>query len=114
MWIHYNNGYVIKFTFIHDGEVFTIILNYLLNIREFSGCKSDSISGSFKIVDLINALSERYGSQFGKNMLNSDMTKLNDDITILVNGVNIIFLNDGNTILKDDDTITFLPEIMGG
>lgn len=94
--------------------MFTIILNYLLNIRNFTGCKTDSISGSFKIVDLIKALSERYGSQFGKYMLNSEMSKPSDDITILVNGVSIHFLIDGNTIIKDDDTVTFLPEIMGG
>lgn len=89
-------------------------LNYLLYIRDFTGCKNDTISGSFEVVDLIKELSERYGSRFCTNMLNSDMSKPNDEITILVNGVNITFLNGGKTIVNDGDMVTFLPEIMGG
>jgi molybdopterin converting factor small subunit len=95
-------------------EVFALTLEFFLEYGEYAGCKTDHITGTYKILDLVIALAERYGPKFRKHMLKSDMSGLDDDVTVIINGININTLEGHDTVAKDEDTVTFIPSVMGG
>lgn len=97
---------------LRRGLVMTI--NYLLYISDFTKCKTEQVSGTYSLLCLLNILCEKHGTLFREKMMNREMSSLNEDIMVLVNGMNITLFDGINTMLQDDDTITFLPMVMGG
>lgn len=89
-------------------------INYLLGITDYTKCKTEQFTGTFSLLELLTMLCEKYGAKFRENVLNSDRSNFGEDIVILVNGKNVALSNGINTILKDEDTITILPAVMGG
>ncbi|NVM04237.1 MAG: MoaD/ThiS family protein [Candidatus Helarchaeota archaeon] len=64
--------------------------------------------------ELIIQLSNKYGSEFKKYVLTENKNKIRPYIIILINEISVDLLNNLNTILKNNDIITFLPSIHGG
>ena len=89
-------------------------VNYLLNISDYTKCKTEHISGSRTFKNLLGELCDKYGSQFCKTVMNNDFSSLNEEIVVLVNGVSIAVFDGVNTVLQEDDTVTLLPMVMGG
>ena len=89
-------------------------VNYLLNISDYTKCKTEYISGSRTFKNLLGELCDKYGAQFRKTVMNNDFSNLNEEIVVLVNGVSIAVFDGVNTVLQEDDTVTLLPMVMGG
>lgn len=67
------------------------------------------------ISDLIRKISERWkGFKEKIKILSESMGITDSTLVILLNGRNIKFLNGFETILKEDDVVTFLPPASGG
>jgi len=71
------------------------------------------IKNPITISELINKLDNDYDDYFTNKLLN-DKGKISPGAIILVNGKNILHLNNLKTELKDGDTITLFPPSAGG
>ena len=62
---------------------------------------------------LLELLSDVYGEEFKKLILETDVT-LKEGVNVLVNGRNILFLEGLETVLNPEDTVTLIPPAAGG
>ncbi|MEM3668022.1 MAG: MoaD family protein, partial [Thermoplasmatales archaeon] len=74
--------------------------------------REENISGVDKISDLINFLIERYGREFRDKLFIGNLPR--ENIIILVNGKNIIFLSKMETKLNEGDNVDIFPPVAGG
>lgn len=89
-------------------------LIYLLDISQITKCKKEQINGPTNLFELLELLSEQYGPEFSDRVFNKSKNDLNAEIDILVNGINVAPADGIDTILKSEDSIAIIPEIMGG
>jgi len=75
---------------------------------------SFEIKKEIRLKELIMELSNSFGVEFEKFILNEEENKINPFILILVNDISIDLLQNLNTILHNNDEVTFLPSIHGG
>jgi len=78
--------------------------------REIAGTRQQvlSIREGARLSDLLQQLTERYGSDFG------DELKRSGWLRILINGREYGLLDGMETLLKDNDKVVLLPPIAGG
>lgn len=83
---------------------------YLGRLRDFAGVNEESIvmDNGAPLVALTEKLAEMHGDAFGLHRIRKN------SYVILVNGVHYEALDAEMTVLKDGDTIVFLPVTMGG
>jgi MoaD family protein len=79
-------------------------LRELTAVRQTTVAMNDGV----KLVDLIEHLSEEYGTAFHHEISNIR------HLQILINGQRHTFLGGMEALLKDGDTAVFLPPIAGG
>lgn len=62
------------------------------------------------IEDLLKKLEEQYGSRLDISRLVGE----NPNVKVLVNGREIMYLDGLRTILRDGDSVAFIPPVAGG
>lgn len=71
------------------------------------------MSHGAKLIDLLHALTKDYGQEFYDAVCREDGYD-EEKVSILVNGVSVIFLGGVGIILKDGDTVLIMPLLCGG
>ncbi|HHX23599.1 MAG: MoaD family protein [Tepidanaerobacteraceae bacterium] len=87
-------------------------VKFYSHIRETTRCKMVDITDCYTIKELLFKLSDIYGKKFQDAVFNGE--ELSKDVIILVNGRNIYFLNQLETVINEDDIVTFFPVVAGG
>ena len=106
-------------------------VKYFATIRSYTGetaRRVDDAPGTLR--ELLAQLAQRYGASFRRAVFAADgdqggvgadavaidpgAATLNDQIIILVNGRNVLFLNGLDTPLGADDEVSIFPMVAGG
>jgi MoaD family protein len=90
-------------------------VRYYTVLREITGNRSEKVTLKPKSViqDLLNYLVEKHGETF-ESYVYSGNNRLNRNISLMLNGVNIRNIQGFKTPLDKDDIISFLPPVGGG
>lgn len=72
------------------------------------------IEGCETVGDLIVRLCRRFPDSFSRIIYEPNTKKVNSSVSIFLNRVNIAFLDDVNTGLKDGDEVLFFAAVSGG
>ncbi len=88
---------------------FLSILSDLINSEELI----IELTENSTIRHLLNLLHVRIGDKFKKRIL-SETSDLNNYVILVVNGKDIRTLDGMNTIIRENDKISFLPALAGG
>jgi molybdopterin synthase sulfur carrier subunit len=85
------------------------------NLREFAKTKAavEDIKSGTSVGDVLVKICERFGTEFRGQVLD-ERGQPNENIKILLNGHNIVFLQGAATKLKDGDVIAIFPPVGGG
>lgn len=85
------------------------------NLRELAKTKAvvEDIKIGTSVGDVLQKICERFGAKFREQILDRH-GQPNENVKILLNGRNIVFLHDTATKLKDGDVIAFFPPVGGG
>jgi molybdopterin synthase sulfur carrier subunit len=90
-----------------------IHVSYFANIRELTGRKNENRAEGGTVLDLMFSLCDAYGAKF-RDFCMDGGDNISRNVNILVNGKHIHHLNEGGTVLKDDDDVSIFPLIGGG
>ncbi|KXS41739.1 MAG: MoaD family protein [Candidatus Frackibacter sp. T328-2] len=83
----------------------------LATLRNITDCNELELEVE-NIQEVVEKLIELYGEEMKTELLESD--QLDETITILVNGRNMLYLNGLKTKLKHNDIVTIFPQVAGG
>jgi molybdopterin synthase sulfur carrier subunit len=85
------------------------------NLRELTKMKVvvEDIKSGTSIGDVLQKICERFGARFRERVLNK-RGQPNENVKVLLNGHNIVFLEGVATKLKDGDVIAIFPPVGGG
>jgi molybdopterin synthase sulfur carrier subunit len=85
------------------------------NLREFAKTKAavEDIKSGTSVGDVLVKICERFGARFREQVLNK-RGQPNENVKILLNGHNIVFLQGAATKLKDGDVMAIFPPVGGG
>lgn len=87
-------------------------VKFLGYIRDYTGCKETEVEGYETLEELLTGLSRLYGERFWEEVVKN--AGISDNIIVLVNGRNIVFLNGIDTHLEDSDVVSIFPVMAGG
>lgn len=95
--------------------MFELKVNFLSLLEDLIGFDSVNIilDENSTVKDMLEKLTQKFGMKFQKNILNST-NELNKYIILGINGKDIRSLDNLNTIIGENDDISFLPAIAGG
>ena len=85
------------------------------NLREFAGQRAvveEAPSGA-SVGEVLQKICERFGAKFRQQIMDK-RGQPNENVKVLLNGHNIVFLNGTETRLKDGDVIAIFPPVGGG
>jgi len=90
-------------------------IKFFTSLREITGRKVDilQLKTIISVEELFSMLFKKYGEEFGEYVYNKEC-KVQDFLSILVNGKNINTLQGLGTELKEGDTVAILPPVGGG
>jgi molybdopterin synthase sulfur carrier subunit len=85
------------------------------NLREFAKTKAvvEDIKSGTSVGDVLQKICERFGARFREQVLNK-RGQPNENVKVLLNGHNIVFLQGAPTKLRDGDVIAIFPPVGGG
>ena len=85
------------------------------NLRELAKTKAviENIKSGTSVGDVLVKICERFGTEFRGQVLD-ERGQPNENIKIILNGHNIVFLQGAATKLKDGDVIAIFPPVGGG
>jgi len=85
------------------------------NLRESAKTKAviEDIKSGASVGDVLNKICEKFGTKFREQVLDR-RGQPNENVKILLNGRNIVFLQGTATKLKDGDVIAIFPPVGGG
>ena len=89
----------------------TMKVKLLATLRNITDCNELELEVE-NIQEVVEKLIELYGEEMKTELLESD--QLDETITILVNGRNMLYLNGLKTKLKRNDIVTIFPQVAGG
>ncbi|MEW5759145.1 MAG: ubiquitin-like small modifier protein 1 [Candidatus Thermoplasmatota archaeon] len=81
------------------------------SLREITNCIEFEINGK-NIEELLKKASKKFGIKFSKIVF--DKGKIRNEITILLNGKNIIHMKGLKTKIGKEDVVSMFPPIGGG
>ena len=92
-----------------------VTVKFFTVLREIIGKKEENIEFSDLITlkELLNYLSQKYGSQFTDYVYNTE-NKPREYLHFLINGKSISTLKGFKTKLKEGDIIAIIPPVGGG
>ena len=92
-----------------------IEVRFFANLREFVKTKAvvEDVKSGTSVGDILQKICERFGVKFREQVLDRH-GQPNENVKILLNGHNIVFLQDTATKLKDGDVIAIFPPVGGG
>ena len=95
--------------------MFELKVNFLSLLEDLIGFDSVNIilDENSTVKDMLEKLTQKFGMKFQRNILNST-NELNKYIILGINGKDIRSLDNLNTIIGENDEISFLPAIAGG
>ncbi len=95
--------------------MFELKINFLSLLEDLIGFDSVNIllDENSTVKDMLEKLTQKFGMKFQRNILNST-NELNKYIILGINGKDIRSLDNLNTIIGENDDISFLPAIAGG
>ncbi len=86
-------------------------VKYFATLRKITGKEEEDLD--FKNVrDLLDYLLQKYGEGFRQSLYDGKSFK--KGVIILKNGKNIIYLNDLDTELEENDEVSIFPPVAGG
>jgi sulfur-carrier protein len=88
-------------------------VEFFATLRSLTDENSFEISPPVDLRALFHIFNQRYGKKF-TSLLLDDSGCLNQGIIILVNGRNVHFLNNLDTLLEKEDTVSIFPPLGGG
>jgi molybdopterin synthase sulfur carrier subunit len=85
------------------------------NLREFAKTKAvvEDVKSGTSVGDVLQKICERFGAGFREQVLNK-RGQPNENVKVLLNGHNIVFLQGSSTKLRDGDVIAIFPPVGGG
>jgi len=85
------------------------------NLREFAKTKAvvEDIKSGTSVGDVLQKICARFGARFREQVLNK-RGQPNENVKVLLNGHNIVFLQGTATKLRDGDVIAIFPPVGGG
>ena len=87
-------------------------VKYFAYIRNYTGSKEIEINHYKTLRELLLKLCDKYGRKFERKIFKGE--NLSDEIIILVNGRNIVHLQELDTLLNPEDEISIFPVVAGG
>ncbi|MFQ5820929.1 MAG: MoaD/ThiS family protein [Candidatus Heimdallarchaeota archaeon] len=90
---------------------------YFSRFREVIGIKEETELmqvDKATIKDLLSTLAEKHGYKFEREIFNPKTMQTGEYMFILVNRIEIEYLNGLNTELKDGDTVAIMAPVSGG
>jgi molybdopterin synthase sulfur carrier subunit len=92
-----------------------IEVRFFANLRELAKTKAvvEDIKSGASVGDVIHKICERFGVKFREQVLGK-LGQPNENVKILLNGHNIVFLQGAATELRDGDVIAIFPPVGGG
>jgi molybdopterin synthase sulfur carrier subunit len=85
------------------------------NLRELAKTKAvvEDVKSRTSVGDVLKKICERFGAKFREQIIDK-RGQPNENIKVLLNGRNIVFLQSTATKLKDGDVIAIFPPVGGG
>lgn len=87
-------------------------VKFFAYLRDYTKTKEIEVKNCETVRELLKRLSEIYGGKFAKEVFEGE--NLSSRIIVLVNGRNIVHLENLDTKLKDEDEISLFPVVAGG
>jgi molybdopterin synthase sulfur carrier subunit len=91
-----------------------MLVKYFAYYRDFTGRKEETVPAPGTVGDLLLQLAGRYGKAMREKLLSADGKSLGPDAIVMVNGRNISHMQQLETPLIDEDTVTIFPIVAGG
>ena len=93
-----------------------INVKFFATFRDLLGLKELELEmepgETLKLIDLFEWLFQKFGEKFRNRILEGG--NIRSQVTIMINGRNIKFLDGVNSPLKDGDTVALFPPVYGG
>lgn len=89
-------------------------VKYFAYLRDYAGCKEESISGSSTALTLLHVLAKIHGPTLGKHILTEDGKEIHEDLIFLINGRNVDFLQGKDSVIDEGAVVSLFPRIAGG
>jgi len=90
-------------------------VKYFAYYRHDTGCKEEEfLLPPLSVMELLRHIGTKYGKSLADRLMTKERDNINPDVIFLVNGRNIDFLDDIDTIIKEDDLVSLFPRIAGG
>jgi len=87
-------------------------VKFFAYLRDYTKVKEVDIKGCNTVLELLNLLSDKYGSDLTQALFKN--SELSNEIIILVNGRHIVHLNGVKTEISENDEISLFPVVAGG
>jgi molybdopterin synthase sulfur carrier subunit len=94
----------------------TVKVHTILTLKKVLG-KGEvelSVSEGSTLGELLTTMTNRWGDELAANLFEAESRDVLPHIRLMVNGQDIIFLNDMETVLQNGDEVLILPPVSGG
>ncbi|MGC9175963.1 MAG: ubiquitin-like small modifier protein 1 [Thermoplasmata archaeon] len=88
-----------------------MIVKYFATLRKITGVQEENINAK-TVGELLEIIEEKYGKEFHDSIFSGENFK--KGVIILKNGKNVIYLDNLNTKLEDNDIVSIFPPVAGG
>jgi molybdopterin synthase sulfur carrier subunit len=90
-------------------------IRFFTRLREITGKREEEVKvkRGTTVGELLKTLEEKYGEAF-KDYVRDSRGKFRQNLQYLVNGRNVKFLQELETVLNLDDTLAIIPPVGGG
>ncbi len=89
-------------------------IKYFAYLRNDSGCKEESLPGSFTAISLLKFLAEKHGPSLKSHILSESGEDIHEDLIFLVDGRHIEFIGGKEREISNDSVVSLFPRIAGG